>query len=219
MSSPHHNLQVLLGGYVLGGLDTSDRHWLEEHLPTCAECTAELSRFAVVPGLLQLAAVSGIARDLPAPPADSLPKLLTVARLRRRERRKRILLAAAAALLLIAGVAGGGWLATRAEAPTATPLVAVQNNPGWQPPSGQVVLEPQPWGTEIQLQVFWPGAVARRDSVWAIARNCQEEQAGNWVVPADGRCTLTGSTSIGRDQLDHIEVRASTGVTMLRADK
>ena len=34
--SKHHDLQVLLGGYVLGGLSAADRRRLEEHLPDCA---------------------------------------------------------------------------------------------------------------------------------------------------------------------------------------
>ena len=39
----HQELQLLLGAYVLGGLDAEDRLRLEEHPPSCATCTATSS--------------------------------------------------------------------------------------------------------------------------------------------------------------------------------
>lgn len=221
MSGPqvngHQELQHLLGGYVLGGLSASDRRRLEQHLPDCAECSAELTRFAVVPGLLQLVAVSGIDPD-PVTPPDSLPRLLTAAKARRRRRRHHQLLAAAATLVVLAGAVFGYRMLQRPPAlPPSTPLVAIEQ-PVAQPPSGQVILESKEWGTQIRLTMYYAGGPANSMSAWAIADDGHQEQAASWRTPDDGRCYVIGATSIKRDQLARVDIRTSDGRTVLRGE-
>jgi hypothetical protein len=220
MSGPHHDLQLLLGAYVLGGLSATDRHRLEEHLPACPECTAELSQFAVVPGLLQLAAVSGVDPDLPAPPEDSLRRLINVARTRRRRARQRVLLAAAATVLVLAGAASSAWWFTRpGPSPASTPLVAASAPSATpaQSPSGEVILEAKSWGTQIKLTMYYAGAGDGAMTAWAVSTDGRQEQAATWQTPPDGRCYVIGATAIKRDQLLRVEVRAPDGTTVLKA--
>lgn len=220
MSGPHgnhHELQLLLGGYVLGGLSAADRHLLEDHLAGCATCNAELARFAVVPGLLRIAADSGVRPELPMPPADSLPRLLTAAKARRRRRRRRgLLLAAAATVIVLAGAAFGVWILNRpAPPPPSTALVTVE-----APElalSGQVILEPKAWGTQIRLTMYYGNGRTGPLSVVAVAADGHEEQAGSWALPPVGRCYVVGATSVQRNQLARLDIRTMDGRTVLRA--
>lgn len=221
MSGSHHQLQLLLGSYVLGGLHADDRHRLEEHLHSCAECTAELSQFAVVPGLLQLAAVNGVNSEPPTPPEDALPRLLAAVKARRRRRWQRAMLAVAATVLTLAGTAGGLWLVGRGAEPVpSSPLVAASapSTPVSQSPSGQVVLEPKTWGTQIRLTMYYVGDGTGSLSAFAVSSDGREERAANWQTPPDGKCYVIGATSITRDELTRIEIRTSDGITVLHAD-
>jgi anti-sigma factor RsiW len=208
---PHTELQMLLGAYVLGGLDAGDRRRLEEHLPGCAACTAELCRFAGMPGLLHL---------VPAPvepaaaPEESLPRLIAAARVRRAVRqRRRWMLAAAAVVLALAGVTGGVLLADRDTGPAPTAVVSTF---GEGRVAGEAVLEPRAWGTQVRLDLNYPPYGKQPYTAWAVADDGREERAGAWTVPPNGRCSVIGATSIQRDRLDHIEVRTADGRTVLR---
>lgn len=224
MGAPHVNghqeLQHLLGGYVLGGLSAADRHRLEEHLPDCAECRAELTRFAVVPGLLQLAAMNGLDPEPePATPPVSLPRLLAAAKATRRRRRRRQLLAAAATMVVLASAVFGFWLSQRPpKPPPSTPLAAVETQAAAQPPSGQVILESKEWGTQMRLTIYYGTEPMEALSAWAVAANGHQEQAASWLTPEDGRCYVIGATSIKRDELARVDIRTPDGRTVLRGD-
>jgi hypothetical protein len=214
----HQELQHLLGGYVLGGLSAADRHRLEEHLPDCVECRAELTRFAVVPGLLQLAAVNGLEPE-PATPPVSLPRLLTAAKATRRRQRRRQLLAAAATLVVLAGAVFGFWLSQRPpKPPPSTPLAAVESQAAAQPPSGQVIFESKEWGTQIRLTIYYGAGPMNTLSAFAVAADGDEEQAASWTTPEDGQCYVVGATSIKRDELARVDIRTTDGRTVLRGD-
>jgi len=214
---PHHELQLLLGAYVLGGLDTDDRRRLEEHMRECTACTTELSRYAGVPALLQLAPPPGErpVEQLAAPDA-SLPRLITAARARRAaSRRRRLILAAAAVVLVLAGVTGGVLLVGRNTGPTPTAVV-VASSSGQVRVVGEAVLDPKAWGTEVRLTLDYKAYGKQPYTAWAVADDGHEEQAATWTTPAGGKCAVTGATSIPRDRLSRIEVRTADGKTVLR---
>jgi anti-sigma factor RsiW len=205
----HHELQLLLGAYVLGGLDADDRRRLEEHLPGCQECTAELTRFAAVPGLLQLAPPS----EPPTVPEDSLPRLISAARARRLVRRRRQwVMAAAAVVFVLAGVTGGVLLTGRDTGPAPT---AVVMNYGDHRTVGEAVLDARTWGTEVRLTLDYLPRGKQPYTAWAVDRNGNEEQAATWTTPPDGRCSVTGATSILRTDLARVEIRSADGRTLL----
>jgi anti-sigma factor RsiW len=212
---PHHTeLQLMLGAYVLGGLGAADRRLLDEHLPTCPACTAELSRFAVVPGLLRLA--PPIADDAePTAPPESLPRLIDAVRAQRATRRRhRWLLTAAVLVVLVtaAGVVGVMQVRGAGSTPPPTAVVSTFNNAT----VGQAVLAPKEWGTEVRLTLDYKPRGSQPYTAWAVSRNGRQEQAATWTTPPGGHCSVTGATSIQHDQLDHVEIRTADGRTLLR---
>jgi hypothetical protein len=58
-----------IGAFVLGALDTDAEKRVREHLSTCQECATAHSELAGIPGLLDLAVVTGATEDEPLPPA------------------------------------------------------------------------------------------------------------------------------------------------------
>jgi anti-sigma factor RsiW len=69
VNTDHEELRLLLGGYLIGGLDDADQERVDAHLPDCAACRDESARLAPVAELL---------RRLPAtdpvpPPASDAP--------------------------------------------------------------------------------------------------------------------------------------------------
>jgi anti-sigma-K factor RskA len=59
--------RVLLGSYVLGGLDADETAIVEEHLRTCADCREAHARLASLPPLLDLVDPQWSAETAPAP--------------------------------------------------------------------------------------------------------------------------------------------------------
>ena len=53
MTADDDGVGILLGAYVLGGLDAVDRRQVKDHLPHCPECCAELVDLAALPALLR----------------------------------------------------------------------------------------------------------------------------------------------------------------------
>ncbi len=212
----HHELQLLLGAYVLGGLDADDRRRIEEHLPHCHSCTTELSRFAAVPGLLQLAPPPA---DPPPVPVDSLARLIAAARQRRATRqRRRWVLAAAAVVLVLTGVTGGVVFAGRDTGPAPTEVVyATPTEPGGEARVvGRATLDPRGWGTEVRLELSYVPRGKQPYTAVAVDKSGNEEQAASWTTPQGGKCSVTGATSFQRAELDRVEIRSADGRTLLR---
>lgn len=147
-------------------------------------------------------------------PVDSLPRLVAAARRKRASRfRRRWTLAAAAVVLLLGGVAGSLRLADHLnQPPTGTPVVSAFDGHA----IGTAVLQGRQWGTEVQLELSYTARGSVPYSAWAVDRAGYAEQAAAWTTPADGKCSVTGATSIHHDQLDHIEVRTADGRIVFR---
>jgi hypothetical protein len=58
-----------IGAFVLGALDEDATNRVREHLASCQECAAAHAELAGLPGLLDLAVVTGATEDEPLPPA------------------------------------------------------------------------------------------------------------------------------------------------------
>ena len=58
-----------IGAFVLGALDADGEKRVREHLAACPECAAAHAELAGIPGLLDLAVVTGATEDEPLPPA------------------------------------------------------------------------------------------------------------------------------------------------------
>src|SRR5215831_10690693 len=92
-------MMVRLGVYALGAADAGERQLVEDHLPGCAACRAELARLQPLPKLLAQVPGGMLAGLRPPGQAAGRPA-----------RRWRAAIAAAV-VAAAAGVAGGVWLA------------------------------------------------------------------------------------------------------------
>jgi hypothetical protein len=79
-----------IGAFILGALDTDGEKRVREHLSTCPECAAAHAELAGIPGLLDLAVVTGATDEEPLPPAieERLLDRFARERVERPERRR-----------------------------------------------------------------------------------------------------------------------------------
>lgn len=207
----HDELRMLLGGYLLGGLDDADTDRLDEHLLDCERCRAELDRLAPIPELLQRLpeAASGggfgpVGTVLAARPTPArIEGLLTKMRAERtRDRRiARVRWLAAAAIVLVAAVIGVGVVTSGGDQPTplAAPspaLMTAQFEPAaGSGLSGQAVVTGKAWGTAISLDV---SRMQGSGPFYCQVRNANGsmEQAAVWGPTPTGSAKVTGASSI-----------------------
>ena len=113
----------MLGVYVVGAVEPSERSMLDAHLNQCYGCREELAGLAVLPALLHRIPVAeaeqlALPELPPGVPDDPAPRvladLLADVRSRRRSRRLRTVLAAAAAVIVAVG--GGAAVAAGFDA-------------------------------------------------------------------------------------------------------
>src|SRR5215469_740087 len=106
------SFRELLGVYVVGAIEPSERSMLDAHLNQCRDCREELASIAVLPALLHRiplaeaeqiaeAGLPGTDQEDPAP--EVLAGLLAEVRTRRRSKLMRTMLAAAAAVVIAVG--------------------------------------------------------------------------------------------------------------------
>jgi anti-sigma factor RsiW len=105
-------IRQLLGVYVVGAIDPSERAIVDLHLQSCPACREELSGLAGLPALLGRVPREDVQRmgeggvglpDMDEPPAELLNSLLRRVAGTRRTRRWRAALALAAAVAIAAG--------------------------------------------------------------------------------------------------------------------
>ncbi|MGV0743361.1 anti-sigma factor family protein [Mycolicibacterium sp. XJ870] len=185
---------VLLGAYVLGGLNADERRQFEEHLGDCPQCRRDLSDCAALPALLTN-----------VDPADLDVELKDGVGDRSARRSSRWWTAGAALAGAAAAVAIG---------------VATVTIPGEDPPAGvgtyavnaitgdvggMVTLTPMPWGTAISLDLKKLPA----EGVFTLRTmddRGRMEPAANWAGMPSGSGVVHGSTSIPMPQLRKLNV-------------
>ncbi|WP_436771476.1 anti-sigma factor family protein [Yinghuangia sp. YIM S09857] len=228
MSTPVEHTDV--GAYALGLLEDEDRLAFESHLATCGRCQAELD---------ELGHMRGLFADVEADaftPAPEAPVVDLGARRSARERARRfgigIAAAAAAAVLLVAGVGIGGGFESSPQAGHMSPagelLVAGERHPakgfaqGPDGAQGFLGLDSKGWGSHIGLELTGVRGPLRCNLV-AVGKDGTSEVMGTWSVPASGYgvpentkpLVFHGGTSMGKDAIDHFEVRTVEGRTLL----
>jgi len=223
----HDAIRLLLGGYLLGGLDEQDVQTVDGHLRTCAECREELDHLGVVPGLLQRLPHNLRSAPLAPPSPVHLETLLRQVRAGRRARQRRARLqwlAAAAAVLVL--MVGGVFYVTRGSAvlpvpapTTATTVQAAGRTVDFTSTvgcSGEAVLIGRQWGTSIavRLKSLPPGGPYILE---VVDRNGHAEQAATWGQTASGGATVTGASSIPLATVGAIKVTDRTGKVVAEA--
>jgi Putative zinc-finger len=170
-------MRTYLGVYVLGAADAKERSQVDAHLPGCAECQAELTSLAALPGLLTIVpddrrpaprtagpasrTVGAASPTAGAPPgragrpagrARRQARLALPSGLRRCFNPPLRATAPAVSVAVAAGFALGYWLMPAATGHTA----AAETFTGVNNATHVVAtasLTPTSWGTSIQLQL------------------------------------------------------------------
>jgi hypothetical protein len=206
-----------LGAYVLGSLPQDEQNAVRAHLDDCAECRARHAEIAGLPGLLDLAAVSGKHDLVPLAPAveervlDQFAREVGTAPPRRRRWRS-------LSLRRRWTLAGGGLLAGTAIAAV---LVVLIVSPFGSTPIYQVALHgtgptPNAWakagltstsdGTRVRLQVWdLPNDPAAVYEVRCEAPGWSAS-AGTFHVNARGQAYVVLTTAARRGEYDYIRV-------------
>jgi Predicted transmembrane transcriptional regulator (anti-sigma factor) len=199
----HADVRLLLGAYVLGGLDDSDRRTVEAHLACCPDCRGELAEAQQLPDLLRCLPPEALHNPRPAkadggqePALDELLRRLRIDRTAAR-RRGRVLVAALAAVTVLAAAAFGIAVGTAGRSITDRPVgpataFVAQAGMGT---SGHAVLTGKPWGTS--LSVTLAGLPARGTFVLEVTGvNGAVEQAATWSATPAARAELVGASSL-----------------------
>jgi anti-sigma factor RsiW len=179
-------IRHLLGVYVVGAIEPSERSVVDDHLMSCQFCRDELAGLAGLPAMLSRVPVADVERltDTPAglpeeiePPSQLLDALLGKVAVRRRSRlwRGAITVAAAAAV-----AAAGATAAVDLARPAAHTDVAsaVNSHTGV---AAVVDYSSTPWGnTAMRVQVHGiPSGTTCQ--LWVVGRNGRA-LAGQWMV-------------------------------------
>lgn len=223
--------------YVLGALAPVERLAFERHLTACVECTRSVGGLAGLPSLLARVprevlepALTPDPVSAPGPvPETLLPALIREARRGERRRRRLLGLAAAAAIVAIAtasAVAVGGLGRDGAE-PRAVPSSPVSTAPaqpmtplGADGDAASVALTSVAWGTRLDLECRWaadgePG-YGHEDGAGSYAlvirsTDGEAQQVATWRALPGRTMRVTGATSLDRDEIAAVEVRAADG--------
>lgn len=207
----HDELRILLGAYVLGGLDAADRAALETHLPTCARCRDELATFAPIPGLLRRV---DPAEPRAAEPRPALPSsLLDQVRAERRRRTRRSVVQSGLAAVAAAAVVLGTVALTQGGATDHAGGSTVQAAAGSHT-EGRAGYTAEPWGTAITLDLERLPATGHFVLV-AVGSRGERDQAASWSATEARQAHLAGATSIPRTELIRVLVLAEPSGTTL----
>lgn len=183
-------IRQLLGVYVVGAIDPSERALVDDHLGQCPLCRDELAGLAGLPAMLSRIPAADVQRMdaavtyLPAPqePSDEmLSSLLRKVSVKRRSRMWRSVAAVAAAAVIAAGGAAATMQLTRPPAQVQSADVARAVSPDGRI-AALVDYSPTAWGTAMRVQV----------SGIPSGTTCQF-----WVVGKDGRASYAGSWTVG----------------------
>lgn len=221
MSASHDEIRVLLGGYVLGGLSSTDRRTFEDHLATCPECREDLARSAPLPGLLRRAPHA----DTTLPPEtvqaapDSLERLLDqVGRTRtidRRRRRTSWFLAAAVAILGGVGLTVAPNMMDGGSPPGTTVAFSAAAN---HTVSGQATMTPKPWGTSLTVSL---SDLPPSDGPFVLQVTSDDgtvEQAAMWGNTPAATAEVTGASSLDTADIETVAVLDGAGDMVASTD-
>ena len=205
-----------IGAFVLGALDEESERRVREHLAECEECSAAHAEIADLPGLLDLAVVTGATEEEPLPPAIEERLLDRFARERTERPAKRgwrprlvwgggsaLAGAAVAAALLVLGLnfeRNGGRPESQYR------LAFQQIGPAPANATARAGLRTSQSGTVVRLWVEnLPGGTKDVYEVWCDAPGWSAS-AGTFKVDAKGDAYVILTTAVKKGQYDRIRL-------------
>jgi hypothetical protein len=222
MTAGHDELQVLMGGYVLGGLSEADHGAFATHLRECPICQRELAQVSGIPRLLDLASEAALSPGT-AEVSDGSPvpePAAVLALVRARRRRSRVLTAVAAVVLAVAMFGAGTAIGAALNRPT-TPVAAarISASPGAGSAAAvQVEFITKQWGTELQID----GAnmpVAGEMTLWVYDTAGRDTQVASWSATPSGKVKLTTACSSQLRDIRKVELVTATGAVVAVAQR
>lgn len=226
----HEELHLLLGAFVLGGLDTVEHQSFSRHLRSCAVCQREAAQLSGLPTLLDLVepgvdvesadgAAVGPDGDVTA---ESVAPVELLDRVRAARRRRGWRFAAvAAALVLVAGAIGAsiGPVTARLNAPPTRGLVAAAAplTPGQSAPAQvEIDLVTRTWGTQLDIR----GSSLPTGKVLFLAvtdRDGHSYDVASWTGTPTGRLTLTAACWMKPGDIVQVQVHTEQGTPVATA--
>ena len=230
MTDDHESLRLLIGGYLLGGLDDADQDRLDAHLLDCAECRAELARLGPVPDLLRRMPATVPAPVPPSP--ERIDGLLRQVRAERSRSRRVARLGWAAAAAAVVAVAAVGVPILVREDPAPRPpiaqpassapvaadqLVTATFNPaGGTATTGAATLTARTWGVSVALDMT--GLPGDGPFVLQVTNaDGDVEQACIWGRTPSGRAKVTGASSMQLPTVRSVSIADRSGHVLATA--
>lgn len=214
MSSDHDELHLLLGAYILGGLDDEDHAAFARHLRECRECQHQSGQLSAIPRLLDQATPDD---GSPEPEAPLGGADLLLRRHERERRRGRLVLAVAAGVVGLA-LFGGGVLAGRSsarpDAPPRTMLVATPINGSTA--DVRLGMITRAWGTQFDV-VGTSLPTSGTMALWVVDDLGRATQVATWSATASGQVTLTASCASGPQRVKAVQVKTGEGMVLAAA--
>lgn len=216
MSDPYREWDA---AYLLGALSAKDRHVYEEHLHTCADCSAAVASLAGVPGMLAALPAERALATVTAEPPNLLPGLVRGVQRDRRRRRVRFG-ALATAGLVAAGVIGALVMVplTRDD-PKGDYVVLSQTVSSKLTADARLV--PEPWGTTIEIsckydELATPSERSRGYELYVTDTSGKVELIASWTSAPGTTVKPAATTKLKRDQIQALDIRSSeTGRVLL----
>jgi hypothetical protein len=203
-----------IGAFVLGALDEDSAKRVREHLATCQECAAAHGELAGIPGLLDLAVVTGATDEEPLPPAIEERLLDRFARERverptQRRWRPRIAFGvgsalAGAAIAIAILTVGLHFQKDAGRPPSQYRLAFSKLGPAPAHARARAGLRTSQTGTVVRL---WVNNLPSGDvyEVWCDAKGWSAS-AGTFRVDAQGNAYVVLTTAVQKGQYDRIRL-------------
>jgi predicted anti-sigma-YlaC factor YlaD len=210
----HTAVRMMLGGYLLGGLDEADEHRVDAHLRTCAECRDELRYLDSVPTLLHRLPQGMPDVATTQPPPVPLKNLLNRVRANRRRTRIRLVAGAVAAMLLV--VLGFAVVVTREPKPAGPTAPSGTTLQFTGTSTGQAVLTPKTWGVSVAVHLAGLPP-AGPYALQVVGRDGHVEQAATWGPTPTGGANVTGASSMQLGTVQEVRITGGGGELLATA--
>ena len=199
------DIHLLLGAYILGGLDAHERRLFEAHLDQCTRCRDDVASAAPLPALLSKVDADDLLTPDTERDSDITGLLLAAAAARRAARRRTVRRATAAgAITMVAAAAVVAVVVTISQPPPPSGDTLAMR-PVRGEATGTVTLTEKPWGTAITLEL----KDMPRTGVFTLRTTDDggaTQSAANWAATANGVSVLQGATSIPMSSLRTLSV-------------
>ncbi|HEY3560283.1 MAG TPA: zf-HC2 domain-containing protein [Kribbella sp.] len=205
--------------YLLGALSAKDRHVYEEHLHTCAECSAAVASLAGVPGMLAALPAERALATVTTDPPNLLPGLARSVQRDRRRRRVRFGALATAVAVAAAVVGALVMIPLTHDDPKGDYVVLSQTVSSKL--SADARLVPEPWGTTIEIscrydELATPSERSRGYELYVTDTSGKVQLIASWTSAPGTTVKPAATTKLKRGEIQALDIRSSeTGRVLL----